>query len=318
MSQQKWTRSSLRELARQMNQLGYRICHVTVGEILRSMGFALRVNAKKVEGRQHPDRDLQFRYIDSQRQAFMEVGLPVISVDTKKKELVGNFKNSGRAWCKEADAVNVHDFPQDALGRAVPYGIYDIARNHGFVRVGNSADTAEFAVDTICRWWDREGQAEYRSSEYRGVRQEHSGARQLLILADGGGSNGYRLRLWKQQVQEKLCDERGLEVTVSHYPTGCSKWNPLEHRLFGPISENWAGKPLRTWEALVGFIGNTTNRGGLTVTAELHEQAYQKGRKVSDEEMEALELTPHTFCPSWNYTLRPRSAAQIAHLANAA
>ena len=295
MSEQKWIRSSLRHVSDRLKERGHQISHVTVGRILRLHKYSPRVNAKKVEGKQHPDRNLQFEYIATLRQAFEEAGLPVISVDTKKKELIGNFKNAGQAWSQEAEAVDVHDFPGDAIGRAVPYGIYDIAVNRGFVRIGTSADTAEFAVDAICAWWKKDG------------KQRYPGAKQLLILADGGGSNNCTHRLWKQQIQEKLCDQEGLEVTVCHYPTSCSKWNPIEHQLFGPISLNWAGTPLRTWEIMLGYLRGTTTKNGLKVTAELHKQQYQKGRKVSDEEMSRLSFKPHAVCPKWNYTFCSRS-----------
>ncbi len=226
----------------------------------------------------------------------MEAGLPVISIDTKKKELVGNFGNGGRNWCQEADPVNVHDFRQDALGRAVPYGIYDLNHNRGYVYVGSSADTPQFAVDALVSWWWMEGQKEFPD------------AGKILILADGGGSNGYRPRRWKQQLQEQLADGLGLEVMVCHYPTGASKWNPVEHRLFGPISINWAGKPLRTFETMLSYIRGTTTETGLKVKAFLLEGEYQKGVKVSDREMETLNLERADACPQWNYTIKPRMA----------
>ncbi len=224
----------------------------------------------------------------------MGAGLPVISIDTKKKELIGNFGNSGRSWCHEADPVNVHDFRQDALGRAVPYGIYDLNHNRGYVYVGGSADTPQFAVDALASWWRGEGQKGF------------PGAGKILILADGGGSNGYRPRRWKQQLQEQLADRLGLEVTVSHYPTGASKWNPVEHRLFGPISINWAGKPLRTFETMLSYIQGTTTETGLKVKAFLLDRQYEKGVKVSDQEMEALNLERAEISPQWNYTIKPR------------
>ncbi len=236
MSTQKWVRSSLRQLSRRLREAGHPISPPTVGRLLKSWDYALQVNAKKVEaGAGHPERDTQFAHIMAQRQAFTEAGDPIISVDTKKKELIGNVKNAGATWRREAEAVNVHDFLQEAVGRAVPYGIYDVTHNRGTVYVGSSADTPQFAVDVLARWWDTTGRATYPQ------------ATKLLILADGGGSNASRSRVWKQQIQEQLCDGRGLTVTVCHYPPGCSKWNPVEHRLFGPISVNWAGRPLRTF-----------------------------------------------------------------------
>jgi Rhodopirellula transposase DDE domain len=298
MSDQKWVRSSLRQLSRRLAEVGHQVSHQTVGRLLRRLKYALHVNAKRVEARSnHPGRDDQFDYIAAQRRAAQAAGLPVISVDTKKKELIGNFKNAGRAWSREAEAVNVHDFRDDALGRAAPYGIYDVTANHGTVYVGQSGDTPAFAVAAIARWWEGPGRAAYPRAD------------RLLILADGGGSNGHRPRLWKQQVQEHLCDRLGLTVTICHYPTGCSKWNPIEHRLFGPISLNWAGKPLRTWETLLGYIRDTTTTTGLRVEAALLAGAYPTGLTVADAEMEALALERHGVCPTWNYTIRPRPAS---------
>ncbi len=297
MSEQKWTRGSLRHLSRRLAEVGHAISHQTVGRLLDALDYSLHVNAKRVEARSdHPDRDDQFAHIAAQRQAFQAAGLPAISVDTKKKELIGNFKNAGRGWGREAEAVNVHDFRDDALGRAVPYGIYDVAANRGAVYVGESGDTPAFAVAAIVRWWEESGRATYPR------------ATRLLILADGGGSNGHRPRLWKQQVQEHLCDRLRLTVTVCHYPTGCSKWNPIEHRLFGPISLNWAGRPLRTWETLLGYLRGTTTATGLRVEAALLAGDYPTGLTVSAAAMQALALERHAVCPTWNYTIRPRSA----------
>ena len=294
-SDRKWVRTSLRHLSRQLTAAGHPVSHQTVGRLLRDLDYALHVNAKKVEARAtHPDRDEQFAHLAAQRRAFAAAGLPVISVDTKKKELIGNFKNAGRACGREAAAVNVHDFPADGLGRAVPYGIYEVGANRGTVCVGSSGDTPAFAVAAIAHWWEHRGAAAYPEAD------------RLLILADGGGSNGYRPRAWKQQLQEQVCDRLGLTVTVCHYPTGCSKWNPIEHRLFGPISLNWAGTPLRTWETLLGAIRGTTTATDLTVAAVRLEGAYLPGQSVSDADMEALLLDRHDVCPAWNYTLRPR------------
>jgi Rhodopirellula transposase DDE domain len=268
----------------------------TVGRLLRVLECAPHANRKKREaGAGHPERDLQFEHIAQQRAAFRAAAQPAISVDTKKKELLGNFKNAGRAWGRQAEAVNVHDFRQDSLGRAVPYGIYDPTHNRGTVCVGQSGDTPRFAVGAIARWWADEGQAAY------------PGAAQLLVLADAGGSNGCGPRRWKQQLQEQLSDRFGLAVTVCHYPTGCSKWNPIEHRLFSQISRNWAGKPLRTWETLLGHIRGTTTSTGLEVHAYLDEQRYPTGETVSKAEFASLNLERHPVCPTWNYTLRPRS-----------
>lgn len=298
MSEKKWVRSGLRRLSRELGQAGHAASAPTVGRLLRKLGFGLRANLKSEEaGSNHPDRDTQFNYIAQRKAAFVTAGEPVISVDTKKKDLIGNFKNSGRTWGAKAERVNVHDFPSEAEGRAVPYGIYDVAKNRGWVVVGRSADTPEFAVDAIASWWEEEGRESYPL-----------GAKRLLILADGGGSNGARSRVFKQQLQEQLADRMGMEVTVCHYPRGCSKYNPIEHRLFSFISLNWAGKPLRSFETMLGFIRATTTKAGLKVKAVLNEKVYAKGRRVSDAGMKLLNLERHEVCPEWNYTIRPRLA----------
>jgi hypothetical protein len=297
-SGQKWVRSSLRMLSGRLQEAGHAVSPPTVGRLLRGLDYALHVNTKKIEARaHHPDRAAQFDYIAQQRRAFTEAGRPIISVDTKKKELIGNFKNAGQAWSPQAEAVNVHDFLSEAVGRAVPYGIYDLSHNRGTVYVGSSGDTAQFAVEAIAQWWQGVGQAAFPHVDH------------LLILADGGGSNGCRARLWKQQLQAHLCDGLGLTVTVCHYPPGCSKWNPIEHRLFGPISLNWAGQPLRTWETMLAYIRGTTTTTGLRVQAVRLEGTYPTGQHVSDAEMDALHLTKHAVCPAWNYTIGPRSDA---------
>jgi hypothetical protein len=296
MSERKWVRASLRHLSRRLGEAGHPASPPTVRRLLDDQGYRLHANTKQLEaGAAHPDRDQQFRYIGGQRQAFSAAGLPQISVDAKKKELIGRFKNAGRVWSRAAEAVNVHDFRQDALGRAVPYGIYDLSHNRGTVYVGRSADTPRFAVDLLARWWVDEGQAAFPA------------ACELLILADGGGSNSARSRVWKRQLQEQLCDRFGLTVTVCHYPTGCSKWNPVEHRLFGPISSNWAGQPLATWDTMLGYLRGTTTETGLTIRAALHAGAYRTGERVSDAQLATLNLERHAVCPTWNYTLRPRS-----------
>lgn len=296
MSEQKWVRVSLRHLSRELGAAGHPASPPTVRRLLDAQGYRLHANTKQLESSAaHPDRDRQFEYITEQRQGFGTAGLPEISVDTKKKELIGQFKNDGRVWSQEAEAVNVHDFRPDALGRAVPYGIYDLIHNRGTVYVGQSADTPRFAVDLLARWWVDEGQVAFPT------------ASELLILADGGGSNSARSRVWKQQIQEQLCDRYGLAVTVCHYPPGCSKWNPIEHRLFGPISSNWAGRPLDTWDTMLGYLRGTKTETGLTVRAALHDGTYKTGESVSDADMAALNLTRHDVCPTWNYTLRPRA-----------
>ena len=296
MSERKWVRSSLRHL---QEKLEGQVSHTTIGRLLREMDYSLKVNVKRLTGDPHPDREQQFTYIESQKQAFLQAGWPVISVDSKKKELIGNFKNAGQRWCLEAEPVNEHDFKQDALGKAVPYGLYNLNHHLGWVYVGQSADTPQFAVEAIAQWWQTIG------------RELFPTAPQLLILGDAGGSNGYRPRLWKQQLQEQLADRLRLDVTVCHYPTGASKWNPVEHRLFGPISVNWAGIPLRTFQTMLALIRGTTNQSGLKVEAFLVDKVYQKGLKVADEVMENLNIERHTTCPKWNYTIRPRWTASV-------
>ncbi len=293
-SEQKWVRRSLRHLSARLGALGHAASPPTVGRLLKRLDYALHVNAKKREANAaHPQRNEQFEYIAAQREVFTTAGWPIVSVDTKKKELIGNFKNAGRSWGQEAEAVNVHDFPQDALGRAVPYGIYDLTHNCGTMYVGQSGDTPRFAVTALAHWWAEAG------------RQAFPGTDQLLVLADAGGSNGCQPRLWKQQLQEQLSDRFGLTVTVCHYPTGCSKWNPIEHRLFGPISVNWAGQPLRTWETLLSCLRGTQTRTGLAVAAYRDQDVYPTGESVSKAAMAALRLERHAVCPRWNYTIRP-------------
>lgn len=301
MSKQKWVRSSLRSLSQRLCRAGHDASAPTISRLLKKHDYSLRVNAKEKEASaQHPDRDTQFRYIATQKQTFIAAGNPIISVDTKKKELIGNFKNAGQAWCQEAEAVNVHDFLSDAVGRGTPYGILDVPRNEGAVYVGTSADTPEFAVEAIARWWHDHGHTTYPE------------ATDMLILADAGGSNGCRPRLWKARVQSHLSDALGLSVTVCHYPTGCSKWNPIEHRLFSQISINWAGKPLRTFETMLGFIRGTTTQPGLTVSAHLLEGVFETGKKVSDAVTKTLNITRHAICPQWNYTMHPRLGQTLA------
>lgn len=301
MSTPKWVRRSLRSLSQRLCCAGHDASAPTVRRLLQKHDYSLRVNAKEKEARaQHPDRDTQFHYIETQKQAFSTAGTPLISVDPKKKELIGNFKNAGQAWCREAEAVNVHDFLSDALGRGVPYGIFDVQRNAGAVYVGTSADTPAFAVEAIARWWHDHGHTAYPE------------ATALLILADAGGSNGCRPRLWQAQVQSHLSDALGLSVTVCHYPTGCSKWNPIEHRLFSHISINWAGKPLRTFETMLGCIRGTTTQAGLTVSAHLLEGIFETGKKVSDAVTKTLNMTRHAICPQWNYPMHPRLGQTLA------
>ena len=294
MSETKWQRSSLRKLSQELTKAGHPVSHTTVGRLLHKQHYTLKANEKRLSGTAHPDRDQQFEYLEDLKAAYLAAGHAVISVDSKKKELIGNFKNNGREWCLAAAAVNEHDFDQDALGKAAPYGIYDLTHNLGYVYVGQSADTPQFAVEMIARWWQSAGTLLY------------PGQTQLLILADAGGSNGCRPHVWKQQIQEQLADRLGLEVTVCHYPTGASKWNPIEHRLFGPISINWAGKPLRTFDVMLAYIRGTVNTTGLQVKAFLIEQVYEKGIKVAKEIFELINIQPHEVCPRWNYTIRPQ------------
>jgi hypothetical protein len=239
MTDQKWVRHTLRQLSQTLKQQDHRACPTTVRRLLKALGYSMKANRKRFTGPTHPDRDRQFRYLERVKQLFLTAGHPVISVDTKKKELIGNFKSQGRTWCQCAEQVNAHDFPNDALCRAVPYGIYDLKHNLGYVYVGTSADTPEFAVEAIAQWWQDSDRPTFACES------------KLLILCDAGGSNGCRPRQWKKQLQEQLADQFGIEVMVCHYPTGASKWNPIEHRLFSYISLNWSGKPLLTLETLL-------------------------------------------------------------------
>jgi hypothetical protein len=296
----KWVRRSLRHLRGDLWQAGHVASHPTVGKLLRESGYSLRANVKRFTGPAHPDRDQQFRYIEALKAEFLAAGLPVISVDTKKKELIGDFKNDGRTWCRRADEVNAHDFKQDASARAVPYGLYVLNQNRGFVYVGTSADTAQFAVDAIARWWLSPGQWDFPDAD------------ELLILCDAGGSNSCRARLWKWQLQEKLADRFSLTVTVCHYPAGASKWNPVEHRLFAFISNNWAGKPLRSLPTMLSYIRGTTTETGLRVCAQLMHKTYRTKVKVSNQDFRTIQLDRHEVCPNWNYTITPRPPQSIA------
>ncbi len=289
-----WTSRSLRNLVKELGKKGHEVCPTVVGNLLRRIGYSLQANSKTREGGSHIDRDAQFQYINTQAMAFLAANEPVISVDTKKKELVGNFKNSGRKWHRKdtPELVNVHDFIDPKLGRAVPYGVYDINNNVGWVSVGTDHDTASFAVNAIRRWWRTMG------------KKRHPKATRLMISADGGGSNGYRVRLWKVELQ-KLTDEFKIPITVCHLPPGTSKWNKIEHRLFSFITINWRGKPLRSYRTIVQLIAATTTDAGLTVRAELDENKYPKGLKVSDAQLAAVNLDRHVFHGDWNYTISP-------------
>ncbi|MFF5557286.1 ISAzo13 family transposase [[Kitasatospora] papulosa] len=300
MSPLRWTVKSTRTLAAELARAGHRISADTVGDLLRQEGFSLQANAKKLEGSQHPDRDAQFRYLNEQARNYRDAGQPVISVDTKKKELVGDFKNSGRQWrpTGEPVPVSVHDFADPQLGKAVPYGIYDLTANTGWVNVGTDHDTAAFAVESIRRWWHGQGQAAYPR------------ATRLLITADAGGSNGYRTRAWKLELAQ-LAAETGLTITVCHLPPGTSKWNKIEHRLFSHITMNWNGRPLTSHEVIVQSIAATTTRTGLRVRAELDTNTYPTGVRIKDAAMAALPLTRHAFQGAWNYALHPQPSPGI-------
>ena len=296
MSPLRWTSKATRTIAEELTRSGHPISSVTVGRCLEAMGFTLQANVKTREGPQHPNRDAQFGYLNRQVKGFRRAGDPVISVATKKKELVGAFKNGGRRWLPKgkADQVSVHDFPPLGKGKAIPYGAYDIARNRAVVNVGVTHDTAEFAAESIRRWWRLDGKRHYRE------------APRLLICADSGGSNGNRTRAWKLHLQA-LSDETGMSIAVCHYPPGTSKWNKIEHRLFSFISLNWKGKPLVNYETVVNLIGGTRTRGGLKVKAVLDTNQYETGVEVSKEDIGQLRLKRHRVHPDWNYTLLPRT-----------
>jgi hypothetical protein len=300
----RWTCKSLRRLAAELQAQGHQVSHTLVGELLESLDYSLQGNRKTKEGASHPDRDAQFGYINDQVTQALSAGQPVISVDTKKKELVGNFKNGGREWRPKGqpEEVLVHDFLIKELGRAIPYGIYDLASNAGWVSVGIDHDTAAFAVNSIRRWWQTLGRARYPN------------ATRLFVTADGGGSNGSRLRLWKRELQ-KLATEIGLDIVVSHFPPGTSKWNKIEHRLFSFISQNWRAKPLVSYNTIVQLIGATTTSTGLTVHCELDHNRYPTGITVSDAEIKQINLSRADFHGEWNYTIssnaRPPNRALI-------
>ncbi|MBI4543774.1 MAG: ISAzo13 family transposase [Gemmatimonadetes bacterium] len=289
-----WTRRTTEKIARELKSLGIEVCPKTVAKILKQLGFSLRVNYKKLSRRSDPDRDEQFLYIAEIPERFTNTGQPTVSIDTKKKELIGNFRNPGRAWSKEGVPVNDHDFRSDALGLAVPYGVYDILANRGSLYVGTSHDTPEFAADNLVRWWRQEGEARYAD------------ATELLVLADGGGSNGHRNRAFKYWLQNRLCDPHSLVVTVCHYPTGASKWNPIDHRLFSEITKNWAARPLVSFETLIAYASSTRTETGLEVSAHLVDSPYEKGVRICEAQMRELDIEPHAVQPKRNYTIYPR------------
>ncbi len=294
----RWTCKSVRSLEVELKRQGHQVSYQLVSELLHELGYSLQANRKTREGGEHLDRNAQFEHINAQTRLFLAQGEPVISVDAKKKELVGDFKNAGREWHPEgkAENVRVYDFPIPGLGRATPYGIYDLEHNSGWVNVGIDHDTAAFAVESIRRWWNEAGKPRYPEAKH------------LLISADGGGSNGSRVRLWKWELQQ-LADEIGMAITVCHLPPGTSKWNKIEHRLFAWISQNWRGKPLVEYAVIVKLIAATTTKAGLTVECQLDTNHYPTGRKLSDEEMSTLFFVADPFHGEWNYTLFPRTGS---------
>jgi hypothetical protein len=294
MGNGRWLNCRLCDIQDRLDAEGHGVSLPVISRLLRQHDYRLRANVKESTSEQHPDRDQQFEHIHEQRAEHRAHGQPILSIDTKKKDLVGNFKNPGQIWCQEAEPVNVHDFRQDAMGRAVPYGLYDQQSNQGIVYVGQSADTPAFAVDNIVHWCQTERLEHYPE------------ATQLMLEADGGGSNSCRSRVWKRDLQEKIADAFGLTVTVCHYPTGASKWNPIEHRLFSEISKTWAGCPLRSFDLVLHYIRDTKTEAGLTVQAHLVTTEYETGVKVPDAEMDALNIEYHDVCPQWNYTIYPR------------
>jgi transposase len=296
-----WVSKSQRHLVRALAERGFTVSQKLVGRLLRHLGFSLQANRKTREGTSHPDRDAQFEYINAQINAFQAAGQPTISVDTKKKELVGDFKNGGRELRPKGDPepVRVHDFMLPELGKVAPYGVYDIAANAGWINLGITSDTAAFAVESIRRWWQELGQSRYQN------------AHQILITADCGGSNGARVRLWKIELQT-LADQTGLAITVAHLPPGTSKWNRIEHRLFAFITQNWRGKPLLTHQVIIQLIASTTTNKGLTVQCRLDENTYDKGIKVSDAEMAKLNIKHADFHGEWNYTIKPQKSKNDA------
>jgi hypothetical protein len=302
MSPLRWTCKSTRQLATELGRQGHRVSHQTVAELLHELKYSLQSTRKTREGSAHPDRNAQFEYLNTQTQAFQARGQPVISVDTKKKELVGDFKNGGREWqpAGQPEPLRVHDFIDHDLGKAIPYGVYDLTANQGWVSVGADHDTAAFAVQTVRRWWEQMGHPAYPT------------ATELLVTADSGGSNGSHARLWKTELQ-RLADETGLRITVGHLPPGTSKWNKIEHRLFCHITQNWRGRPLVSREAIVSLIGSTTTRTGLTVHAELDLGTYPTGIKVSEAELDAVRLEPAAFHGDWNYTIIPHPPTSVSN-----
>ncbi len=290
----KWTRRTTEKIANELRACGIDVCANTVAKLLKGLEFRLRVNHKKLSRGSKDDRDAQFAHIAAQRETFARAGWPIVSIDSKKRELVGNFKNAGTTWCRQPTLVNDHDFRSDAKGIALPYGIYDVGANLGYLFISTTHDTPQCAADNLAKWWVYHG------------RRRYPDATELLVLADGGGSNGARTRAWKHALQRRLCDRHGLTVTVCHYPTGASKWNPIEHRMFSEISKNWAGQPLDSYETILNYARTTRTSTGLEVHAYLVKTDYPTGIKISDKDMDQLQLRPHETQPSRNYTLSPR------------
>jgi hypothetical protein len=292
----KWARKTTLSISRQLRQIRIWVSPSTVRRLLKELGFHLHVNKKTICSTRSIDRDRQFRSIRRARNRFEQKGLPVISIDTKKREMIGLFKNAGAKWAKTATPVNDHDFLTDAVGVAVSYGIYDVQANRGHVVVGTSRDTPQFAGDALAQWWKREGQTRYPDADH------------ILLLADCGGSNGNRPVAWKYAVQSKLCDAFGLRVTVAHYPPGASKWNPIEHRLFSEISKNWAAQPLTSYETMLKYIRTTKTKSGLRVRATLLNKIYLTGQKPDRRQISQIQIRPHRNLPAWNYTVAPAAA----------
>lgn len=292
----KWTRRTTSKIAQALASIGIRISPNSVARLLKQMGFSLRVNHKKRSHGSSHDRNAQFEHIAALREHFAAQGLPVISVDSKKRELIGNFKNAGATWSRQATEVNDHDFPSYAEGAAIPYGVYDIQANRGTFFVGTTYDTPEFAAECIEKWWRTEG------------RRRYPDAKHVAVLADAGGSNGAKSRIFKYALQNRLCNRHGLTVTISHYPTGASKWNPIEHRLFSEVSKNWQGRPLDSYETVINYLRSTTTKTGLRVRAHLVRKGYNKGVKITDAQMNTLAISKDKRLPAWNYTLSPYTA----------
>ena len=289
-----WTGQSVRKITERLNQKGHEVGYVTIHTLLKQKGYSLQSNKKSLSKAENPDRDRQFKLINRKVSKFIREGCPVISVDTKKKENVGNFKNQGRSWRQKGIPIFVedHDFASRGIGKAIPYGAYDVDKNEGFVNVGTSHDTAEFAVNSILMWWIEFGQTKYKDSP------------RILICADGGGSNGSTNRLWKYSLQ-KFSNQTGFEVHVCHYPPGTSKWNKIEHRMFSHISMQWKGQPLRTYETIIQLIGSTTTKSGLKIKATLDKKDYEAGKKISDEDFKKINLFKNKVLPKWNYSITP-------------